>query len=63
MVQEEEELLLTQEAAGVSRLWTVANHHAGRVNHNLPVTPQSGPHLPGAPTLLQLQSEQVVMAT
>lgn len=37
--EEEEDLLLTQKAASVSRLWTVTNHHAGRVNHNLPVTP------------------------
>ena len=40
-----------------------ADHHAGRVNHDLPVAPQPGPDLPRAAALLQLQGEQVVLTT
>lgn len=53
---------LTLKVGLVSSVWPVADHHTGRVNHDLPAAPQPGLGLPRAPALLQAQGEQVVMA-
>lgn len=53
---------LTLKVGLVSSVWPVADHHTGRVNHDLPAAPKPGMGLPRAPALLQSQGEQVVMA-
>lgn len=53
---------LTLKVGIVSGVRAVADHHTGRVDHDLPVAPQLGLDLPRAPALLQPQGEQVVMA-
>lgn len=54
---------LTLEVSLVSSVRSVANHQAGRMNHNLPAAPQLRLNLPGAPSLLQSQGKPVVVAT
>lgn len=54
---------LTLKVDLVSGVRAAADHHAGRVNHDLPAAPQPGPDLPRASALLQLQGEQVVLTT
>lgn len=54
---------LTLKVGLVSWVGAVADCHAGRMNHELPAAAQPGLDLPGSPSLLQAQDEQVVLAT